>query len=165
MIRSVVKKGDVRLVQPSIEVENPADYADLIADMHDTLDSIRELYEFKRGHGIAAVQVGVNVRINIVEYDGQSYTLINPIMFSHNELKPPRREGCLSFFSYRGQVPRYTQVTISYTDENGDPQTLNAEEDFAALIQHELDHLDGIIYVDHIGEDALVLHNEMPAIP
>ena len=139
----------------------------IIEDMMDTLMSIAQLYEFKRGHGIAAPQIGHLKRLNIVQYDGATRVLINPEIIEHSAEKRPIREGCLSFFDVRGNVPRYTSVTISALDENGRQFTLRANDDFAMLLQHELDHLDGILYVDRLpnGDKDLYPVEHMPAIP
>ena len=86
---------------------------------------------------------------------------------AHSEEKVSIREGCLSFFEVRGNVPRYKSVTVSALNENGAPFTIEAKNEFAMLLQHEIDHLNGILYVQHLPgmEKDLYPVERMPDIP
>lgn len=167
MRQSVVKRGDPLLYKICEPVSSIDEVRPIIADMRDTLDYISQLYEFKRGRGIAAPQIGHSKRINIVEFEELSKVLINPQIIEHSVERQPIREGCLSFFDVRGNVSRYTSVIISALGEDGLPFTLSAEGEFAVLLQHELDHLEGVLYVDRLsnGEKDLYAVEGMPAIP
>ena len=166
MIRSVVKKGDERLYAVSTNVDDIQSVAEVIRDLHDTLTGVQQLYNFMRGSGIAAPQIGVNVRISVVEFDKVRYTLINPEIIEHSVENVIIREGCLSFFSERGYIPRHSFVRVRYTDENGDEQTVEATDNFASVLQHEIDHLDGKLYDFHLPTGAVLEpHLEMPFIP
>ncbi|HMS24650.1 MAG TPA: peptide deformylase [Acidimicrobiia bacterium] len=167
MIRSVVKKGDQKLGRECRAVTDIESVQEILRDLHDTLNEMKNIYSFTRGSGIAAPQIGENVRICVVEYDSKRHTLINPTITSHSDEKLEiRREGCLSFFSYRGYPRRFTDVTVTYLDEEGKKQTLEACGDFASLLQHEIDHLDGILYTQRMNQDqVLEFHPEMPDIP
>lgn len=167
MRQSVIKRGDPLLGKVCTDVRDIDEVRPVIVDMMDTLMHIAQMFEFKRGHGIAAPQIGHLKRLNIVQYDGATRVLINPEIIEHSAEKRPIREGCLSFFDVRGNVPRYTSVTISALDENGRQFTLEASDDFAMLLQHELDHLDGILYLDRLpnGDKDLYPVENIPAIP
>jgi peptide deformylase len=151
MIHSVLKKGNPLLRQPSLEIKDITQAQSLINHLWDTLFAIQKLYTFKRGSGIAAPQIGELWRANAVEYAGQQYTLINPSIIWHSDEQKPIREGCLSFFNYRGNALRYEAVTIQATDRDGKQFTIDANGDFASLLQHELDHLDGELYNNHLA--------------
>ncbi len=166
MIKSVIKKGDPLLGKTSRKVDNIAGVESLITDLWDTLAAIQELYPFAHGSGIAAPQIGQLWRVNVVEYKDRRYTLINGRIKEHSDDKIPMREGCLSFFSYRGSPLRYRWVTVEALDLQGELFELHAEGVFSSLLQHELDHLDGKLYDVQLAEgDRLTLYSEMPKIP
>jgi peptide deformylase len=107
------------------------------------------------GIGLAAPQVGVGLRIAIVdlmEADKPSpIVLINPEVTARSEALTTREEGCLSLPGQYGDVTRPTQVTVHYTDADGSRREIKAEGLLAACLQHEIDHLDGILFVDHLS--------------
>jgi len=167
MQKPVLKRGNPLLAQVCQPVTDIEKVRPIILDMKDTLIHIAGLYDFKRGHGIAAPQIGHLVRINVVQFDGIMQVLINPTITDISSDQIPIREGCLSFFDVRGSVSRYKAVTVTALDENGCPITIKATDNFAMLLQHELDHLDGILYVDRLpnGEKDLYPVEGMPNIP
>ena len=168
MIRSVVKRGNPLLNMPSKEIVDIYEAKGLITDLWDTLTVIQSLYDFRRGSGIAAPQIGELWRANAVEFNGERYTLINPYISEHSEEEILVSEGCLSFFDYRGKALRYADVVVSALDENGKPFTISSEGDpnLSSLLQHELDHLDGVLYESRLGGiEQLVHHPQMPPIP
>jgi len=156
---------DERLNQPSEPVEVVDDSVrQLIKDMFDTMYA-------NQGIGLAAVQVGVHQRIIVVDTEwgsaryeaetagepgetprpGKPLALINPEIIAESEDHSVYKEGCLSFPDNYSEVERPAYVTVHYLDEQGAPQTLQAEELLATCIQHEIDHTDGIVFVDHIS--------------
>lgn len=168
MIHSVVKRGEPLLNNRCEEIVDVAQAQELIRDLWDTLTAIQGIYNFTRGSGIAAPQIGQLWRANAVQFDGQPYTLINPVIVTHSDEKVAVREGCLSFFGYRGRALRYTDVTVRALDEHGRPIELSSNGDInlASLLQHELGHLDGILYESVLAPgEQLVRHPEMPDIP
>jgi peptide deformylase len=168
MIRPVIKRGDPLLYRQCKEIVDIEETGELVKDLWDTLVAIQGLYNFTRGSGIAAPQIGQLWRANAVEFAGQRYTLINPEIISHSGEKVLVSEGCLSFFDYRGKAFRYSDVTVRALDEQGNAFTVSSNGDlnFASLLQHELDHLDGKLYDSVLGEgEQLVPKPEMPAIP
>ena len=117
----------------------------LIDDMFDTM------YE-TNGVGLAAPQVGILKRIVVIDTDGQPWVLINP-KITETSGEQTGEEGCLSIPGKSRLVTRPEFVTVEALDENMDPFTLNADGLLARAICHECDHLDGILYTEHvIGE-------------
>ena len=114
---------------------------ELVQDLFDTM------YE-EDGVGIAAPQVGVLRRIFVVDdREGNKLCLINPkLSLSGDQVLG--MEGCLSVPEKQGSVSRYQRVKVDYLDENGQAQSLEAENFLARIIQHENDHLDGVLYTD-----------------
>lgn len=167
MQRSIIKRGNPLLGEFCKPVTNIDYVKEIISDLSDTLMEIKKLYDFKRGHGVAAPQIGHLVRISIVEYGDAKHVLINPRIVEHSAERIPIREGCLSFFDCRGNVPRYKSVTVNALNEEGLPFTINAVDEFAMLLQHEIDHLDGILYVERLPgmEKDLYPVEGMPCIP
>jgi peptide deformylase len=107
MIRPVVKRGDPILERSSQEVSDVSEVQGLITDLRDTLIAIEGLYNFTRGSGIAAPQIGEPWRVDVMHFDGSWYTLVNPKIIDHSKERILVAEGCLSFFNYRGKALRY----------------------------------------------------------
>ncbi len=152
MIRPILKMGTPSLFEPSAKVEKfdtPELHA-LIADMEDTMKAAN-------GAGIAAPQIGVNLQVVIFGSDeiNPRYpdapvvprtVLINPVIEPLGEEKEQGWEGCLSVPGMRGVVPRYTHIRYSGFDEHGNPINREADDFHARVVQHECDHLWGILY-------------------
>jgi peptide deformylase len=107
------------------------------------------------GIGLAAPQVGVGLRLTIVDLmpDDRSnpITLINPEVVARSEKLATREEGCLSLPGQYADVTRPAWVTVRYTDSNGAKRQIEAEGLLAACVQHEIDHLDGVLFIDHLS--------------
>ncbi len=111
------------------------------------LDDMKETLNLEDGVGLAAPQVGVLRRVAIVEYEDKLYELINPkILKSTGETV--EEEGCLSVVGIRGQVKRPQSIKVSYLDRNGKKHRIEVEDILARIFCHEIDHLDGILFVD-----------------
>ena len=116
--------------------------------------------KIRAGMGLAAVQLGVLKRFFVISYkrdDGtfEEYRVINPKIVSHSEemVYIEEGEGCLSVNRYvEGIVPRYARVTIEFCDEYGNKVTKRLREEIAVAFQHEIDHLNGILFVDKIDK-------------
>ena len=128
-----------------------------VDDHHRAL--IKEMYEVMydaNGVGLAAPQVGLDMRIFIVdaaarEEEKTPLTMINPKIISIEENLVPYEEGCLSFPEHFAEIERPDKLSIEYIDENNQKQILNTEGFTSRIIQHELDHLNGILFVDHLS--------------
>lgn len=114
----------------------------------------------RAGMGLAAIQLGIKKRYFVISYkneDGtfEEYKVINPKIISNSEerIYVEEGEGCLSVNRYiEGIVPRYARITVEFYDENGNKQTKRVREEIAVAFQHEIDHLDGILFVDKIDK-------------
>lgn len=140
-IRNVVQVGDDVLRKKCFPVEAfDEKLAQLLDDMKDTV--LKE-----EGAGLAAPQVGVLRRVVVVNVEEGYFELINPVIVSQ---KGEQRdyEGCLSVRGKRGVVSRPNKVKVVFYDRKGDKYVLQAKGFFARAICHELDHLDGVLYID-----------------
>ncbi len=144
----ILRFPDPRLKKVAAPVSKVTDQIrKLAADMAETM------YEAP-GIGLAATQVDVHVRvvvIDITEEKNQLLVLINPQLVTCDGLAMGE-EGCLSVPGIYDKVERAERVTVNYIDLDGQPKTLAAEGLLAVCIQHELDHLDGKVFVDHLSQ-------------
>ena len=157
MIRDVLRMGDPRLLEVSRPVGafGTAELRALIADMRDTMAHLN-------GAGLAAPQIGVPLRVVIFGVtrnprypDAEEVpdtVLINPVIAPIGEEMEEAWEGCLSVPGMRGVVPRFARVRYRGFDESGAPIDRSVEGFHARVVQHECDHLDGILYPMRIRE-------------
>lgn len=141
-IRNIRTDEDPILRKKSKEVLEISDRTrTLIADMFETMD-------IADGVGLAAPQVGILRRIITVDdRNGFRGVFINPVIVERDgEQVGP--EGCLSVPGKQGTVKRADHIVVVYMDENGDKKTIEAREFLARIFQHEIDHLDGVLYTD-----------------
>ncbi len=107
------------------------------------------------GIGLAAPQVGVGLRLAVVDLmpdeKPSPIVLINPEVTARSREEATREEGCLSLPGQYAEVTRPARVTVRYTDAEGAKRQIDAEGLLAACLQHEIDHLDGILFVDHLS--------------
>ena len=156
-IREVLKMGDPRLLavaDPVREFGTP-ELENLLADMRDTMRDLN-------GAGLAAPQIGVGLRVVIFgmdhnprypEADPVPYTvLINPRLTPVGDDVVDGWEGCLSVPGMRGVVPRYRQLRYVGVDAEGQPIDRTVNDFHARVVQHEVDHLDGILYPRRIRD-------------
>jgi peptide deformylase len=149
MIRPVLRMGDPRLWQKSVPVTNFGDLGELLQDMRDTMAHLN-------GAGLAAPQVGVPLRVVIFGVTANprypdidpvpDTVLINPLLTPLSSEVEEGWEGCLSVPGMRGIVPRFTRLRYSGFDEKGNPFQRDVEGFHARVVQHEVDHLDGVLY-------------------
>ncbi len=102
----------------------------------------------KDGVGLAAPQVGISKRVIVINHKGKMYAMINPQILKKSWAKKKAEEGCLSVPNVFGDVSRHKRVLVSYLDHNGKEQKFEASDMLARIIQHENDHLDGILFID-----------------
>ncbi|MFA6526754.1 MAG: peptide deformylase [Candidatus Buchananbacteria bacterium] len=100
------------------------------------------------GLGIAAPQVAKSIRLIIVRYKDDNLALLNPKIISKSILKEIDEEGCLSVPNVYGQVKRCKKITVKFQDTQGKMRKMTGEGLFARVIQHEVDHLDGVLFID-----------------
>jgi len=149
--------GEKSLLEKSSPVEhfNTPELDQLVVDMWDTMTA-------KDGAGLAAPQIGVNLRVVIFGYEVNSRyadapsisktVLINPTIVTLDEKMDQDWEGCLSVPGMRGLVSRYTDIRYSGFDQKGNPFERVASNFHARVVQHECDHLDGVLYPMRIDD-------------
>jgi len=150
-VREVLHMGDARLLRRAEEVrvfDTPELHA-LLADMRDTMHALN-------GVGLAAPQIGVNLRVVIFEVSSNprypdaetvpQTVLIDPVITPLSDAMEDGWEGCLSIPGMRGLVPRYTHLRYQGRDEYGALIDRTVSGFHARVVQHECDHLDGILY-------------------
>ena len=119
------------------------------------LDDMLETMYAAPGIGLAAPQVGVLKRAFVIDLGGDGerkpLSLINPELVSRSESTNVAEEGCLSLPKQFGEVARADQILVRYLDRAGDIQEIGAEGLLARCLQHEIDHLNGILFVDHLS--------------
>ncbi|MCX6761874.1 MAG: peptide deformylase [Candidatus Moranbacteria bacterium] len=134
---------DPRLKQKAREIENPKEplIRELIFDM---LETMKE----NNGMGLAAAQVGKPLRLCVIRFERKTYILINPKIKSKSWAKEIAEEGCLSFPGQFIPIKRSKKVKVVAKNKSGKEITLEAEGLLARALQHEIDHLDGILYIE-----------------
>jgi len=142
-VRRILQLGDPLLRAVSRMVEAPGP---VLADLRDTLHAFQAGHGF--GRGISAVQIGEPVRVIYIEIDGRQFSLLNPRYEFLSAETFLLWDDCFSFPNLMVKVRRSVTVRIAYCDAGGSPRTLEASGAFAELLQHEMDHLDGILAVD-----------------
>lgn len=140
-IRKLLHDGDPTLRKKSKPVK---DFDD---DLDKLLDDMKETMLANNGMGLAAVQVGVLRRAIIIDVDGMFVELINPEII-RQEGQDIDTEGCLSVPNFNGKVKRPYKITVRAFDRYGYPFEITGEKYFARCVCHEVDHLDGILFVD-----------------
>jgi peptide deformylase len=150
-IRDVLKMGDPRLLEPARPVADFAsiELAQLIVDMHDTMRALN-------GAGLAAPQIGVGLQVVIFGVDANPRypeaesvpltVLINPVLTPLSDEMEDGWEGCLSVPGMRGLVPRHVSLRYQGFDAAGQPIDRSVSSFHARVVQHEVDHLHGILY-------------------
>ncbi|WP_033541640.1 peptide deformylase [Planococcus sp. CAU13] len=168
LMKDIIREGHPTLRQRAEEVEFPLSVEDkkLAQDLMDYVvnsqnDEMIEKYDLRPGVGIAAPQVNVSKRIFAIHFDEESgedlsIIAINPKIVSHSVEKAylTSGEGCLSVDrSIPGYVPRYARISIKAFDVEGNEYKLRLKGLPAIAFQHELDHLNGVMFFDHINPD------------
>ena len=140
---SVLREKSKRVTTVSKSVQQ------LIDDM---IETMRNAY----GAGLAAPQVGKSLRVIVIELpDEEPFALINPEIVKKSGERVVT-EGCLSFPGYRGEIKRAEFVTCKALDRNGKAIRIKATDLMAQSLEHEIDHLNGVLYIDHLeSEDKL----------
>jgi peptide deformylase len=150
-VRPILIIPDSKLRLVSAPVTKPArDLAPLIDDMFETM------YDAP-GIGLAAIQIGVPERVITVDLaregeEKQPLALINPQVLWTSEERSVYEEGCLSIPDYYEEVERPAKVRIRFTDRDGAACEIEADGLLATCIQHEIDHLEGRLFIDHISK-------------
>lgn len=149
MIRTILTYPNPELKKKSAPVATITDSVrELVRDMAESMYAAP-------GVGLAAPQLGIHQRIIIIDISGKNeppdlIVAINPTIV-HAEGETYEEEGCLSVLDYAANVKRYARVIVTALDLEGVERTWNAEDLLSIAFQHEIDHLDGILFVDHLS--------------
>ena len=165
-MRPIVYSDDPLLRKTSSKVRRiTEDIEQLVEDMFETMQE-------ERGVGLAAVQVGVPVRLFVVKIPedmedpdaGTKLALLNPKIARRSSEIEEGVEGCLSVPGWMGNVPRHVEITVKGMDMDGKKTRIKAEGYLARVIQHEIDHLNGVLFIDHATETWEVEEGEEEAL-
>jgi len=149
-LREIITAPDPRLKQVSKPVEKVDDALRALMD-----DMLETMYDAP-GIGLAAIQVGEPVRVIVMDLAGEGETpapryFVNPeILWTSDDLAS-YEEGCLSVPDYYDEVERPALCKVKFLDYNGDEQVLDCEGLLATCIQHEMDHLEGVLFIDYLS--------------
>ncbi|MBI4420849.1 MAG: peptide deformylase [Gemmatimonadetes bacterium] len=153
--------GDPILRTRCTPVDNPRSPAIrvVVDDLRETLRDLRSRFGIGR-RGIAAPQIGAPIRVLYIEMD-KPWVLINPEIIDVGMEDFPVWDDCFSFLDLMVRVQRAYRIKVRYQDLGGKTQTVELEHDAAELLQHEIDHLDGVLAVDRpVGLDPFCLREE-----
>ncbi len=160
-VRDILLLGNPLLWKPSKPVADvkSSQTGEVIADLSDTLADFVSRHGF--GRGIAAPQIGVLQRIIFIDV-GQPLPMINPSVVKANTEQMELWDDCFSFPDLMVRVKRSVEITVSYTRQSGEEQQLEARNGLSELLQHEIDHLDGILATDRaIDARSFALRSEI----
>ena len=141
---------EIHLLGSPILRSTATDIAVVNDDTRAFIDDLFETMDAAEGIGLAANQVGVASRVAVIDADGQRFVMVNPKIIEATG-RDKAEEGCLSIPEVYADVTRATRITLEALDRDGQPFTMEAEGLVARAIQHELDHLDGILFLDHLS--------------
>ena len=160
MVKEILKLGDPQLY----EVSDPITLADMphvkewVADLHDTLMDYRKTYG--AGRAVAAPQIGLKKRL-LYMYLDKPYVFINPVMEFPDDEMYELLDDCMSFPGLMVRVRRHCRAKLRYLDENLQQQEMALEGDLSELLQHEYDHLDGILATMRAVDDKSLFLQQM----
>nr|CAD6426662.1 peptide deformylase [Rhizobium sp. Q54] len=149
-IKPLIILPDPVLRQVSKPVEQVDSEITRLAD-----DMLETMYDAP-GIGLAAIQIGVPRRLLVIDVskedeENKPMVFINPEIVGASDERSTYEEGCLSIPDYYAEVERPAMVTVSYVDREGKQQTIQADGLLATCLQHEIDHLNGVLFIDHIS--------------
>ena len=149
-IRNIITEPDKILRKISSSVQKVGDTERKIMD-----DMIETMYS-ANGIGLAAIQIGIPKRIIVIDLKIENKKnplfFVNPIIKNKDNLKSTYEEGCLSVPNQFAEIDRPKKCDVEYLDYNGEKKILKAEGLLATCIQHEMDHLEGILFIDYLSK-------------
>lgn len=150
-VRTILTEPNKILRQISQPVESVGKEEQLLMD-----DMLETMYA-ANGIGLAAIQVGIPKRIIVMdiskdENKKEPMYFVNPVIKNKNPVKSTYEEGCLSVPNQFAEIDRPSKCDIEFLDYNGNKRTISADGLFATCIQHEMDHLEGILFIDHLSK-------------
>lgn len=138
-------------------------------ELRQLIDDMVETMRLAHGVGLAAPQVNLAERVVVIELPADEeegtpaelYAFVNPEVVKTSRDVEEGQEGCLSIPGYVGDVPRHTMVVVRGLDAYGKPQRVRAYDYLARIFQHEIDHLDGVLFIDRVADPSKI-HKIMP---
>jgi peptide deformylase len=156
----IVQRGNDLLRQHARHFQLPREEPaarDAVTSLLTTLDRLERLHDFSKGVGLSAPQIGLSVAAAVIrppERGIEPVVLLNPRVISESTDYDEQYEGCLSFFDYRGQLPRALRIDVEHARFDGARVITTFDRAMARLVSHEIDHLEGRLYVDRMPADA-----------
>lgn len=130
------------------------DIEEITQEIKDLIPKMYQIMHDSMGVGLAGPQIGISKRIFVYDIGEGPHALINPrIVKSKGEVWGV--EGCLSIPGLQGEVPRAERITVTGIDENGEHVKINAQDYLARVFQHEIDHLEGMMFIDRADPETL----------
>jgi peptide deformylase len=145
-VRRILQLGDPVLREKSRPVKGPGACENTLCDLRDTLHDFQRTHGF--GRGISAIQIGVSERVIYMEFEGSPWCLVNPIWEYLSPEKFQLWDDCFSFPNLLVRVERSKSIRVRFFDVSGGERVLEASGAFSELIQHEMDHLEGVLAID-----------------
>lgn len=146
-LMEVLKNPDPKLREKSLPVAE-AEFGSF--EMKALVQELKDTMTLENGVGIAAPQVGVHKRVIIVDSGSGAQAFFNPVIKRRSLRKVESEEGCLSVPGVFGIVRRHRSVIIEAVNEEGEPITIHVSQFPAIVFQHEIDHLDGVLFIDKV---------------
>lgn len=160
-VREILLAGDKLLRETSGRITDFHSVRPLVNNLKDTLLDFQKRNGI--GRGIAAPQIGIQMRaifISMKDFEGE---LLNPSIVAHDEDIMLTWDSCFSFkAAFFAKVPRWKEVSVEYQDQDGTKQRITARDGLSELLQHEIDHLDGILFVDRMMQrgDFIIMREQ-----
>jgi peptide deformylase len=159
----ILQRGAPQLVEPARQLvlpEQAADARDLVEQLRRAIGRVEALHDFRKGIGLAAPQIGLPWAVALVRPQDSTdapMVLLNPRVVAESPDTDIQYEGCLSFFDHRGAVRRPLRIQVEHERWDGTRTVTTFERATARLVAHEIDHLDGRLYLDRMPPDARLI--------
>jgi peptide deformylase len=155
----ILQLGDPLLRAVSAPASDPSVTSRIFQDLRDTLHEFRRTHGF--GRGISAVQIGKPTRLIYIEFEGAAYSMVDPELEWRSDETFRLWDDCFSFPGILVRLERAKSVVVTYRDPHGAPGRIEASGLLSELLQHELDHLDGVLAIDRaIDANSLCTREE-----
>lgn len=158
-VKKVLMLGNPKLREESSPAESNSETTEIIEDLKDALSYLQQTKGI--GRALAAPQIGHMKRIVYVQTSGRSFALVNPQIVWKSEEMVEVWDSCYSFdVAFFVGIERHKSIEVEYQDENGDFRVERFSEGFSELLQHEIDHLQGVLATDHLKDVKKIISRE-----
>ncbi|HRY60092.1 MAG TPA: peptide deformylase [Patescibacteria group bacterium] len=147
----LVETKDIKKI-PKILREKSKEITEITPELLDLAKQMKKIMKENKGVGISAIQVGVPVRMLVVKNCGQDMIFINPDIIRMSRHEVVYSEGCLSFPEVFREISRPEKIKVKAKNENFEDLEIEAEGLVARTLEHEIDHLNGIVFLDRVGD-------------